>query len=637
MKQNVVDLRIRYFAASFGSGLILTGLLVLGISPWVPALLLTVGLPVLGWRLVQPLAAQALDAQTAAAAPAILIPAEPSGQDEAKRIDFIMRRHIMTLTDAIGDEVHFTSDRVMETMEQCKGAADAMRNSSSNAAHIAVELKRDMEAAAVDVSSVADSATRLAASSGEISRQVNAAAAATSQTGQAANAVISVLNEMTDAVRDIGAISTLINDIASQTNLLALNATIEAARAGEAGKGFAVVANEVKNLANQTVRATDEIENRLGLAQQISQRVASTVNDIITAIQDVDRMTVVVATSVGEQETATLEIGRSVESMAAKIDNVSGSIGKIADVYQSLDEMAVNTSGAVQASSSDIGVLRSRLEAIIRLSATDAIDTQGRIPVDITAWIEQHGKRSKRLALSHFDPNTGKCEVKTTEGITSGSKIIVPMAGSCVLDQVQDNGQAHVALPAGKDLRLLHGPLAVDAIYIHLAQEAANAISQSFEQAISQGQITLDDLFDDQYQAMAGTNPAQFTTKYVNFTDRVLPPIHDGVVEADPRVVFCCSTDVNGYIGTHNSKYNNPQRAGDVTWNAQNSRYRRIFNDRVGLKSGQNTKPYVSQSYLRDMGGGNMVLMQDVSAPIMVKGRHWGGLRIGYQPLSAKN
>ena len=91
--------------------------------------------------------------------------------------------------------------------------------------------------------------------------------------------------------------------------------------------------------------------------------------------------------------------------------------------------------------------------------------------------------------------------------------------------------------------------------------------------------------------------------------------------------MLCAAIDRNGFIATHNKKFSQPQ-GNDVAWNTANSRNRRFFKDRTGLAAGQNTKPFLVQTYRRDMGGGNFVMMKDISAPITVRGRHWGGLRL---------
>lgn len=96
-------------------------------------------------------------------------------------------------------------------------------------------------------------------------------------------------------------------------------------------------------------------------------------------------------------------------------------------------------------------------------------------------------------------------------------------------------------------------------------------------------------------------------------------------------MVFCAAIDLNGYLPVHNTKYAHPQRPRDVAWNTANSRNRRIFDDRAGLLAARNTRPFLVQVYQRDLGGGQLVMMKEIDAPIMVKGRHWGGFRTSYK------
>jgi methyl-accepting chemotaxis protein len=169
-----------------------------------------------------------------------------------------------------------------------------------------------------------------------------------------------------------------------------------------------------------------------------------------------------------------------------------------------------------------------------------------------------------------------------------------------------------------------------DSPIVALCQENARRIGALFEEALDKHEISIADLFDENYRPVANTDPQQMMTKFVALTDRLLPPIQEPILKFDPRIVFSAAVDRNGYLPTHNRKYSQRQGA-DPTWNAANCRNRRIFNDRTGLSAGRSTKPFLLQTYRRDMGGGNFVLMKDVSAPIMVRGRHWGGLRIGFK------
>lgn len=169
-----------------------------------------------------------------------------------------------------------------------------------------------------------------------------------------------------------------------------------------------------------------------------------------------------------------------------------------------------------------------------------------------------------------------------------------------------------------------------DTTMIARVQVLAGSISQAFEKAITSGLLSERALFDTVYRPIPGTDPEQVTTAFTDLTDRLLPPLQEPVLKEDPAIIFCAAVDRNGYLPTHNPKFSQPQ-SDDPIWNAANCRNRRIFDDRVGLKAGRNERPFLLQVYRRDMGGGQFVMMKDLSAPIWVNGKHWGGLRLAYR------
>ena len=169
-----------------------------------------------------------------------------------------------------------------------------------------------------------------------------------------------------------------------------------------------------------------------------------------------------------------------------------------------------------------------------------------------------------------------------------------------------------------------------DAPLIRVVVDTAKRISAEFEAAIDRGEITVDQLMDEKYREIARTDPKQYLTDYVAFTDRVLPSIQDPIQKSDPRIVFCVAWAKGGYLPTHNPNYRLPQ-GPDPVWNNANCRNRRLFNDRAVKKVAANTKPFLLQTYRRDMGGGNFVLMKDLSSPIVIRGRHWGAFRMGFR------
>ncbi|MEO0914351.1 MAG: methyl-accepting chemotaxis protein, partial [Pseudomonadota bacterium] len=144
-----------------------------------------------------------------------------------------------------------------------------------------------------------------------------------------------------------------------------------------------------------------------------------------------------------------------------------------------------------------------------------------------------------------------------------------------------------------------------------------------------------DALFAKSYAPVSGIEPPQFTTPFTDFTDAVLPAILERVYDIGPHAAFAAAVNTDGFLPTHNRKFSQAPRPDDPVFNAGNARNRRFFKDRVGLAAGQSTAAVLIQSYRRDMGGGTFVTMKDISAPIHVNGRHWGGLRIGYLPTPA--
>ncbi len=173
------------------------------------------------------------------------------------------------------------------------------------------------------------------------------------------------------------------------------------------------------------------------------------------------------------------------------------------------------------------------------------------------------------------------------------------------------------------------GGAAEDRPMIDAVMRGAADLGMRLEAAVDAGEIGLAALFSQDYRPVPGTDPQQVIAPFTELTDRLFPPVQEALLTIDPRVVFCAAVDLNGYLPTHNRKFSAPQRS-DPVWNAANCRNRRIFADRVGSGAGKSTAPFLMQIYRRDMGGGRFVMMKDVSAPIMVKGRHWGGLRLAY-------
>ncbi|EWY40261.1 methyl-accepting chemotaxis protein [Skermanella stibiiresistens SB22] len=208
----------------------------------------------------------------------------------------------------------------MERVAQTVSAAADQANQQAGAVAAASEQT------SANVQTVATAAEELSSSIGEIGRQMSQSTAVANRASEQAKRTDERVAGLAEAARKVGEVVNLINNIASQTNLLALNATIEAARAGEAGKGFAVVASEVKNLATQTAKATEEIAAQIQDIQNATGDAVSDIQAIARVIIEVNEISTTVAAAVEEQAAATQEIARNIQQAAAGTREVSSNI-----------------------------------------------------------------------------------------------------------------------------------------------------------------------------------------------------------------------------------------------------------------------------------------------------------------------
>ncbi|MDK2776276.1 MAG: methyl-accepting chemotaxis protein [Pseudomonadota bacterium] len=158
------------------------------------------------------------------------------------------------------------------------------------------------------------------------------------------------------------------------------------------------------------------------------------------------------------------------------------------------------------------------------------------------------------------------------------------------------------------------------------ATQAAKSIGRLFETAIEDGRLSEAAVFDTSYKKIEGTNPQKYHTAYDRFTDDMLPAIQEPVLEQHDFIAYAGAVDTNGYFPTHNRKFSQPL-SGDYEKDLVHNRSKRIFNDRTGSRCGSHTQAFLLQTYKRDTGE----VMHDLSVPIYVNGRHWGGFRIGYR------
>lgn len=238
-------------------------------------------------------------------------------------------RKIQDLTEKFDVTVTGTVQGAASSATELESTAESMSAIAEQTQRQATAVAAASEEASSNVQTVAAAAEELSSSIQEISRQVSQSTHVAQGAAQEAERANAMVQGLAEAASKIGEVVHLINDIASQTNLLALNATIEAARAGDAGKGFAVVANEVKSLANQTAKATDEISMQISSVQDATQDAVTAIQSITRVIGQVNEISTAIASAVEEQGAATQEIARNAQQASGATTEVSSHISGV--------------------------------------------------------------------------------------------------------------------------------------------------------------------------------------------------------------------------------------------------------------------------------------------------------------------
>jgi methyl-accepting chemotaxis protein len=443
---------------------------------------------------------------------------------------------------------------------------------------------------------------------------------------------------------------------------------------GGLGVELADVAGNVQDVANRVSGQSD----RFGHLQQTAEKMVSANHGIASASQAVLTATTAAVDEIAQSritvETAVRHIAELVEAVGRiehRLASVGTALAGVAKVSGSIEAIARQTNllalnatiEAARAGSAGRGfaVVASEVKNLAEATrqATQLIgDTVRGLDGQVTGLIGESGDAAARAK----DAGDGATRIQSTiarmqNGFTSVGHEIDAVAKAAtsnlehcdrVIEELGDlargvdlsstelkqaDGRVAKLLELSESLIVLiadSGVETADAPLIRVVIDTAKQISDAFETAVARGDITVDQLMDEKYREIAGTDPKQYLTDYVAFTDRILPSIQDPIQKSDPRIVFCVAWARGGYLPTHNPNYRLPQ-GPDPVWNNANCRNRRLFSDRAVKKVAANTKPFLLQTYRRDMGGGNFVLMKDLSSPIFVRGRHWGAFRMGFR------
>lgn len=411
----------------------------------------------------------------------------------------------------------------------------------------------------------------------------------------------------------------------------------------------AQISHSSQSLAHNSSRVSSDAASVAQLAQQARDNSEQGQHELQQTIESMRQMggrTQIVSSSITGLQTSSQKIEHIVQlirDIANKINMLSlnaaieaaraGEHGKgFAVVSDEVRKLAEKTFEATQEIDASVGGIMSQTE--------QAVDSMNELLGDVQSnvvQIEQVGKRLSGILSS------SSVLSEQMDGIVKASSASAHEVGkiSNYLGEIQDELASFGLRIASQEKQTLgltelsegffEKLVSLNLQTLHqrmytVARAAADEVQEVFEQAIAKGQISASDLLSQDHQPVPNTNPQKFSSRFDAFTDRVLPTIQEAVLRHSPELVFAICTNRRGYVPTHNDKFAHPL-TGRYEVDLVNSRSKRIFSDRTGSRCGAHTQKVLLQTYKRDTGE----IMHDMSVPIWVNGKHWGGLRMGYK------
>ncbi|NMT64535.1 methyl-accepting chemotaxis protein [Marinobacter orientalis] len=375
---------------------------------------------------------------------------------------------------------------------------------------------------------------------------------------------------------------------------------------------------EALTFAIESVRAVHEQSGEnLRLIQELNEK-SNKIQGVTTTIQGIAEQTNLLALNAAIEAARAGDQGRGFAVVADEVRQLAGRTAQATgEVAETLQEIRSDTSLIVSRIEDLAKSVETGLESVESVGERlDQIrDQSDRVQQQVAriAEIDQNNEQSLQQV-------SGAIETVRDQITESDSSVASLAQQAATLMELAEEANAAFALNSDESYHRA---------FYDQARQGADRIGQIFEQAVADGQLSQNALFDNKREPIANTDPRKYSSSYDRFTDQQLPSVQESVKAAHPSMVYAIASAPDGYVPTHNREFAHAP-TGDPEVDLVKSRSKRLFNDRTGARCGCHTQSMLLQTYRRDTGE----IMHDLSVPIYVNGRHWGGFRLGYKPES---
>ena len=471
-------------------------------------------------------------------------------------------------------------------------------------AQVAADYNRLMESFAIIVGKLLFNSIEVGSASQQLIGDARRVASGSNEQRDAALATAGEMASLTLKMNEVSEKATETAGIAERSNRLSSEGMSIAHKAS----------TEMEQIA-ASVSQSAAVVGALGERSRAISGIVQTIREIADQTNLLALNAAIEAARAGEHGRGFAVVADEVRKLAERTSQATGEISQMITAIQGETQSAI---ASIEAGS---GQARKGAELARQAAqALDGINSGSRQTLEKVEAIAAAVTQQTRTGESIAEHVRNIRQMAEANNAVSEQTLLAVDHVECLAENLKEVGNVFRLGPAGEQAVATHARMPA------IVTEAARSIGALLDAAVDAGRTGLDDLFDDRYQPIPDTRPQKYRTRFDEFTDQAVAPLQEQLLAQQQGLVYAICIDRNGYVPTHNRAFSHPL-SGDEKLDFVRSRTKRIFDDPVGRRSGGHEHSFLLQTYRRDTGE----LMHDISAPIYVKGRHWGGFRIGYR------